>query len=52
MAMILTEEQQDLKALVRDFMEGEVKPAMGKYDLSGEFPTELYEKGFEIGLLN
>lgn len=50
MAMILTDEQQDLKYLVRDFMEGEVKPVMGKYDLSGEFPTDLYEKGFEIGL--
>lgn len=50
MAMLLTEEQQDLKSLVRDFMEGEVKPAMGEYDKSGEFPTELYEKGFEIGL--
>ena len=50
MAAILTEEQMDIKNLVRDFMEGEVKPAMGEYDKSGEFPTELYEKGFEIGL--
>ena len=50
MAMILTEEQEDIKSLVRDFMEGEVKPAMGEYDKSGDFPTKLYEEGFKIGL--
>ena len=50
MAMLLTEEQKDIQSLVRSFMEGEIKPAMGEYDKSGEFPTALYEKGFEIGL--
>lgn len=50
MSAILTEEQKELQGLVRDFMEKEVKPAMGEFDKSGEFPTGLYEKGFELGL--
>jgi len=50
MAMLLTEDQEDIKSVVRNFMEGEVKPVMSEYDRTGDFPTELYEKGFEIGL--
>ena len=50
MAMILTEDQLAIKETVRSFMEKEVKPVMGQYDASGEFPTELYEKAFEMGL--
>jgi len=49
MAIILTPEQQDLKDLVKNFMEKEIKPHVKKYDESGEFPVELYKKGFELG---
>lgn len=50
MAMILTEEQQSLKDMVRDFMETRVKPHIAEYDVSGEFPVDLYQEGFEMGL--
>lgn len=50
MAIILTPEQQDLKELVKNFMENEIKPHVKEYDESGEFPVELYKKGFELGL--
>ena len=50
MAVILTEEQQGIKEMVRSFMEKSVKPHIGEYDKSGEFPEELYKQGFEIGL--
>lgn len=50
MAMILTEEQQGLKEMIRDFMEKRIKPEIGKYDVSGEFPVELYNEAFEMGL--
>lgn len=50
MAMILTEEQQDLKEMIRDFMEKRIKPEIAKYDESGEFPVELYKEAFEMGL--
>lgn len=49
MAIILTPEQQDLKELVKNFMESEIKPYIKEYDESGEFPIELYKKGFELG---
>ena len=50
MAVILTEEQQGIKEMVRSFMEKSVKPHISEYDKSGEFPVELYKQGFEIGL--
>lgn len=49
MSVMLTPEQQDIKDLVRSFMENEVKPHIKEYDESGEFPVELYKKGFELG---
>ncbi|MHB8072400.1 acyl-CoA dehydrogenase family protein [Desulfosporosinus fructosivorans] len=54
MAIILTSDQQDLTELVKNFMEKEVKPHIKEYDRKGEFPLELYKKGFELGfhLLN
>ena len=50
MAVILNEDQQSIKSLVRDFMEGSVKPEIAAYDESGEFPQELYKQAFELGL--
>ena len=50
MAITLTQDQLAIRDLVRSFMENEVKPVMGQYDASGEFPTKVYEKAFEMGL--
>jgi len=49
MDLFLTEEQKDLKMLIRDFMLNEVKPYISKYDESGEFPVDIYRKAFELG---
>ncbi|MGI6349611.1 MAG: acyl-CoA dehydrogenase family protein [Eubacteriales bacterium] len=50
MAIILTEEQKELKALIREFMENEVIPFAQEYDERGEFPEEILKKAHEMGL--
>ncbi|NMC55650.1 MAG: acyl-CoA dehydrogenase [Eubacteriaceae bacterium] len=49
MSMILNQDQKDLVALAKEFMEKEVKPHIYELDEKGEFPLELYKKGFELG---
>lgn len=49
MAIILTEEQRELKGLIGSFMEKEVKPRLGELDKSREFPVDIYKKAFELG---
>jgi len=49
MDCFLTEEQIELRNLVRDFMRKQVKPHIAEYDQSGEFPVEIYRKAFELG---
>ena len=49
MDIFLTEEQKDLKALIKDFMTKEVKPRLREIDESGEFPVDLYRKAFDLG---
>lgn len=46
---LLTDEQKDLKRLIHQFMEAEVKPHISEYDESGEFPVEIYKKAFDLG---
>lgn len=41
MGHILTEEQQGLVELVRDFANKVVKPHVKEFDETGEFPLEL-----------
>jgi len=48
----LTEEQQALVSLARDFTKNEIIPVAGKYDETGEFPTALFKKAWETGLMN
>ena len=50
MGYILNEEQNSLVDMVKEFMTNEVKPHVSEFDISGEFPRELYEKAFEMGL--
>lgn len=47
---ILTEEQQELKDLVKEFALKELKPFVKQFDESGEFPLEILQKAFEMGL--
>ena len=51
MDLSLTPEQQDIRKLVRDFAEREVKPRAEAIDHSGEFPRDLVEKAAQLGLL-
>ena len=48
--MILTQEQLELKEMVRDFAEKEIRPIAVEYDVRGEFPMELYKKVCDIGI--
>src|SRR4030081_3275483 len=51
MDLSLSPEQQEIRKLVRDFAEREVKPRADAIDHSGEFPRDLVEKAAELGLL-
>ena len=47
----LTEDQNMLRTMVRDFAESEVAPDLMKYDESQEFPFEVIKKAGELGLM-
>ncbi|HYP47728.1 MAG TPA: acyl-CoA dehydrogenase family protein [Thermoleophilaceae bacterium] len=47
----LTPEQQDIRRLVRDFAEGEVKPVAEQLDHEKRFPYEIVRKLGELGLM-
>jgi short-chain 2-methylacyl-CoA dehydrogenase len=47
----LTDEQQNIRRLVRDFAEGEVKPVAEELDREKRFPYEIVEKLGELGLM-
>jgi alkylation response protein AidB-like acyl-CoA dehydrogenase len=46
----LTDEQQDIQRLVRDFADGEVRPVAEELDREKRFPYEIVEKAGELGL--
>ena len=50
MAYLFNEEDLDLYETVKDFCENEIKEQCKEYDVSGEWPTEIYEKAAEMGL--
>ena len=50
MGYILTPEMEELRAMVKDFVESEVKEQCKEYDVTGEFPLALYKKAFEMQL--
>ena len=50
MAYIFSEEDKDVFDMVKNFCEKEVKEQCKEYDKSGEWPKEIYEKAFEMGL--
>jgi len=47
----LTEEQQQIRRLVRDFADGEVKPVAEELDREKRFPYEIVAKLGELGLM-
>lgn len=48
----LTEEQKQLQKLARDFAEKEIRPKAPRYDETGEWPADVLEKAWELGLMN
>jgi acyl-CoA dehydrogenase len=48
----LTEEQRQFQDLARTFAREEMMPLSAKYDKSGEFPQEVFEKAWNLGLVN
>jgi alkylation response protein AidB-like acyl-CoA dehydrogenase len=48
----LTADQQQLQSLVRDFAQLEVAPLAEKLDREGKFPTELFKKLGELGVMS
>src|SRR3954463_15480188 len=51
MQLDLTEEQQQIRRLVRDFAEGEVRPVAEELDREKRFPYEIVEKLGGLGLM-
>ena len=47
----LTEEQQMMQRMVRDFAEKEIRPIAGQLDQTGEFPWDVIRKMGDLGLM-
>jgi alkylation response protein AidB-like acyl-CoA dehydrogenase len=47
----LTPEQREIQALARDFAQAEIEPHAAEWDRDHRFPTELYPKLAELGLM-
>lgn len=50
MAYIISEDARELLKDVRDFCENEVREQAREYDVTGEWPREIYEKAIEMQL--
>ena len=48
----LTEEQEELRRVAREFAQNEIAPVAMPFDKTGEFPWEIYRKAYDIGLMN
>lgn len=48
----LTEEQEALVAVAREFAKKEIAPVAGELDEHGKFPHEVCKKAFGLGLMN
>ena len=47
----LTDDQREIQALARDFAHAEIEPYAASWDREHRFPTEVFEKLAELGLL-
>jgi acyl-CoA dehydrogenase len=52
MEFSLSEEQQALAQTAREFTRTNIIPRAAHYDETGEFPREIFAKGFTTGLMN
>ena len=48
----LSEEQKALQELARDFARKEILPKAAYHDETGEYPRDILQKAWEIGLMN
>ena len=48
----LTEEQQMLQKMARDFAAQEIVPVAAEYDEHSKFPDEIFQKASELGIVN
>src|SRR3970040_1975143 len=48
----LTPEQRELRALVREFAEKEIRPKAAEYDEHSTHPVDVIAKAHELGLMN
>jgi acyl-CoA dehydrogenase len=48
----LTEEQEELRRVAREFAQNEIAPVAMPFDKTGEFPWAIYRKAYDIGLMN
>src|SRR6059058_795202 len=47
----LTDEQQQIRDMVREFAESEIKPHMAEWDEAQHFPVDTFKKAGELGFL-
>ena len=48
----LTDEQKALRELAHDFAEKEIRPVAWEHDKDGSWPQEVFDKAWEVGLMN
>jgi acyl-CoA dehydrogenase len=48
----LTEEQEELRRVAREFAQNEIAPVAMAFDKTGEFPWEVYRQAYDLGLMN
>ncbi|CAG8537680.1 9327_t:CDS:2 [Ambispora leptoticha] len=48
----LTEEQRNIQELAHNFAKEEIIPKAAHHDITGEYPTEIIKKAWELGLVN
>jgi len=48
----LSQEQKEIQAMARKFAREEILPKAAEYDKTGQYPTDLIKKAWELGLVN
>ena len=48
----LTDEQKDLREMAHNFSEKEIRKVAWEYDKEGDWPQDVIEKAWEVGLMN
>lgn len=48
----LTDEQKSMREMAHDFAEKEIRPVAWDYDRDATWPAEIFEKAWELGLMN